>query len=127
MQYDIVSTAIDFRQYPYMSLTAESMINALRKQNPTHRLGAAGTAEVKKHTFFLTIDFQKMNERKVPVPSSSACHSSPDNSGTRVPIPSPFDEGWRGKMRKIRSKACRETTTDPALARKVPDWSYALV
>lgn len=130
MQCDIVSETIDFKQYPYMSLTAEAMINALRRNDPTRRLGAGGTAEVKKHAFFLSIDFKKMSERKVPVPSSSARYcTSPDESCIRKPIPSPFQQRWRDKMKKAYGevKAFIETPTDPALARKIPEWSYAFV
>lgn len=60
-----------------------AFIYAVMEREPSHRLGAADSNDVKKHHYFDNIDFEALMRREVPVPLSS-------NPGTRKPAaPSP--------------------------------------
>jgi len=71
---------------PCMSNPAASIIHALMVRDPSRRLGAADTNDVKTHRFFRNTDFEALLRREVPVPmvgtqspssfaGTSTCHS----------------------------------------------------
>ncbi|KAL4886770.1 hypothetical protein BJY04DRAFT_213524 [Aspergillus karnatakaensis] len=47
---------------------ARDILTSLLKKSPTERLGAAGAASVKAHTFFHDISWHKLRQRETPAP-----------------------------------------------------------
>ncbi|KAJ7996725.1 hypothetical protein DPEC_G00240010 [Dallia pectoralis] len=54
----------------FLSQEAQSLLRNLFKRNPGNRLGAGpdGVAEIKRHSFFSTIDWNKLFRREIPPP-----------------------------------------------------------
>lgn len=52
-----------------MDSNAKDLINKLLKLNPFERLGYANYGDLKSHPFFEGIDFEKLNNREVELPS----------------------------------------------------------
>jgi serine/threonine protein kinase len=52
----------------YVSEPATSLIESLMVREPSGRLGANSTEDIKEHRFFSTIDFEAVMNREVPVP-----------------------------------------------------------
>jgi serine/threonine protein kinase len=58
-------------QFPsYVSKPAKLLIEALMEREPTKRLGAIKTIDVKEHPFFNNIDFDAVMNREVPAPQT---------------------------------------------------------
>lgn len=58
----------------FLSLEAQSLLRALFKRNPCNRLGAGidGVEEIKRHPFFVTIDWNKLYRKEVKPPFKPA-------------------------------------------------------
>ncbi|XP_055718566.1 ribosomal protein S6 kinase alpha-1-like isoform X1 [Salvelinus fontinalis] len=65
----------------FLSTEAQSLLRALFKRNPTNRMGsgADGAEEIKRHTFFSTIDWNKLFRREIPPPFKPAV-ARPDDT-----------------------------------------------
>ncbi|CAB1330573.1 unnamed protein product [Coregonus sp. 'balchen'] len=65
----------------FLSSEAQSLLRSLFKRNPTNRLGsgADGAEEIKRHTFFSTIDWNKLFRREIPPPFKPAV-ARPDDT-----------------------------------------------
>jgi len=53
-----------------LSTEAKNLIVALLHRNPSKRLGGGmeGSRDIKRHAFFAEVDWQMVEERKLPVP-----------------------------------------------------------
>lgn len=58
----------------FLSAEAQSLLRALFKRNPCNRLGAGsdGVEEIKRHPFFVTIDWNKLYRREIKPPFKPA-------------------------------------------------------
>ncbi|XP_056447204.1 ribosomal protein S6 kinase alpha-1 isoform X2 [Gadus chalcogrammus] len=65
----------------FLSTEAQSLLRALFKRNPANRLGsgADGAEEIKRHTFFSTIDWNKLFRREINPPFKPAV-ARPDDT-----------------------------------------------
>uniref|UniRef100_A0A4W5LXS2 non-specific serine/threonine protein kinase n=1 Tax=Hucho hucho TaxID=62062 RepID=A0A4W5LXS2_9TELE len=63
----------------FLSTEAQSLLRALFKRNPINRMGADGAEEIKRHTFFSTIDWNKLFRREIPPPFKPAV-ARPDDT-----------------------------------------------
>ncbi|NWU99146.1 KS6A2 kinase, partial [Upupa epops] len=81
----------------FLSTEAQSLLRALFKRNPSNRLGAGfdGVEEIKRHPFFVTIDWNKLYRREIKPPFKPAVgrpedtfHFDPEFT-SRTPTDSP--------------------------------------
>ncbi|XP_038615308.1 ribosomal protein S6 kinase alpha-2 isoform X2 [Tachyglossus aculeatus] len=81
----------------FLSLEAQSLLRALFKRNPANRLGAGldGVEEIKRHPFFITIDWNKLYRKEIKPPFKPAVgrpedtfHFDPEFT-SRTPTDSP--------------------------------------
>ncbi|XP_071594926.1 ribosomal protein S6 kinase alpha-2 isoform X1 [Heliangelus exortis] len=81
----------------FLSVEAQSLLRALFKRNPSNRLGAGfdGVEEIKRHPFFLTIDWNKLYRKEIKPPFKPAVgrpedtfHFDPEFT-SRTPTDSP--------------------------------------
>ncbi|KAM9382396.1 ribosomal protein S6 kinase alpha-2 isoform 1-T1 [Phaethornis superciliosus] len=81
----------------FLSGEAQSLLRALFKRNPSNRLGAGfdGVEEIKRHPFFLTIDWNKLYRKEIKPPFKPAVgrpedtfHFDPEFT-SRTPTDSP--------------------------------------
>ncbi|KAM5284711.1 ribosomal protein S6 kinase alpha-2 isoform 5-T8 [Hipposideros larvatus] len=81
----------------FLSMEAQSLLRALFKRNPCNRLGAGidGVEEIKRHPFFVTIDWNKLYRKEIKPPFKPAVgrpedtfHFDPEFT-TRTPTDSP--------------------------------------
>ncbi|KAM5229452.1 ribosomal protein S6 kinase alpha-2 isoform 1-T1 [Ctenodactylus gundi] len=81
----------------FLSAEAQSLLRALFKRNPCNRLGAGidGVEEIKRHPFFVTIDWNKLYRKEIKPPFKPAVgrpedtfHFDPEFT-TRTPTDSP--------------------------------------
>ncbi|XP_048343466.1 ribosomal protein S6 kinase alpha-2 [Sphaerodactylus townsendi] len=81
----------------FLSIEAQSLLRALFKRNPSNRLGAGldGVEEIKRHSFFATIDWNKLYRREIKPPFKPAVgrpedtfHFDPEFT-SRTPTDSP--------------------------------------
>ncbi|XP_060735040.1 ribosomal protein S6 kinase alpha-1 isoform X2 [Tachysurus vachellii] len=65
----------------FLSAEAQSLLRALFKRNPTNRLGSGpdGAEEIKRHSFFATIDWNKLFRREIKPPFKPAV-ARPDDT-----------------------------------------------
>ncbi|TSM77439.1 Ribosomal protein S6 kinase alpha-1 [Bagarius yarrelli] len=65
----------------FLSAEAQSLLRALFKRNPTNRLGSGpdGAEEIKRHSFFSTIDWNKLFRREIKPPFKPAV-ARPDDT-----------------------------------------------
>ncbi|XP_051502937.1 ribosomal protein S6 kinase alpha-1 isoform X1 [Myxocyprinus asiaticus] len=65
----------------FLSTEAQSLLRALFKRNPTNRLGSGsdGAEEIKRHSFFMTIDWNKLFRREIKPPFKPAV-ARPDDT-----------------------------------------------
>ncbi|XP_052341803.1 ribosomal protein S6 kinase alpha-1-like isoform X2 [Oncorhynchus keta] len=65
----------------FLSTEAQSLLRALFKRNPINRMGSGtdGAEEIKRHTFFSTIDWNKLFRREIPPPFKPAV-ARPDDT-----------------------------------------------
>uniref|UniRef100_H2T7G9 non-specific serine/threonine protein kinase n=1 Tax=Takifugu rubripes TaxID=31033 RepID=H2T7G9_TAKRU len=65
----------------FLSLEAQSLLRMLFKRNPANRLGAGpdGVEEIKRHSFFSTIDWNKLYRRELQPPFKPAA-GKPDDT-----------------------------------------------
>ncbi|XP_004465985.1 ribosomal protein S6 kinase alpha-2 isoform X9 [Dasypus novemcinctus] len=58
----------------FLSMEAQSLLRALFKRNPCNRLGAGldGVEEIKRHPFFVTIDWNKLYRKEIRPPFKPA-------------------------------------------------------
>ncbi|XDV43286.1 hypothetical protein PO909_011791, partial [Leuciscus waleckii] len=65
----------------FLSTEAQSLLRALFKRNPTNRLasGSDGAEEIKRHSFFMTIDWNKLFRREIKPPFQPAV-ARPDDT-----------------------------------------------
>ncbi|XP_034847899.1 ribosomal protein S6 kinase alpha-2-like isoform X1 [Mirounga leonina] len=58
----------------FLSMEAQSLLRALFKRNPCNRLGAGidGVEEIKRHSFFVTIDWNKLYRKEIKPPFKPA-------------------------------------------------------
>lgn len=77
---------------PYVTPSTTSFIHALMKREPSQRLGAADTSDVKSHPYFDNMDFEALMRREVPLPQSlSARHDVASSAQPLRPRPeNPF-------------------------------------
>lgn len=79
-----------------VSKPASALITELMVRDPVQRLGARGTADIKKHEFFSSVDFEMLMRREVPVPMplpeprarSLSRHGRPENPFNVTSAPS---------------------------------------
>ncbi|NXI02140.1 KS6A2 kinase, partial [Pachycephala philippinensis] len=80
-----------------LSIEAQSLLRALFKRNPSNRLGAGfdGVEEIKRHPFFVTIDWNKLYRKEIKPPFKPAVgrpedtfHFDPEFT-SRTPTDSP--------------------------------------
>ncbi|XP_026057081.1 ribosomal protein S6 kinase alpha-3-like isoform X1 [Carassius auratus] len=59
---------------PFLSSEAQSLLRSLFKRNPSNRLGAGpdGVEEIKRHQFYVTIDWNKLFRREIHPPFKPA-------------------------------------------------------
>jgi protein-serine/threonine kinase len=89
--------------------SARSFIVALMHREPSQRLGAAQTSDIKGHEYFNGVDFEAFMRREVPSPlmRSQHCAASEPSSWMldRPPNPfaaaNPFETGRRGSSRGV--------------------------
>uniref|UniRef100_A0A8C9NCL8 Ribosomal protein S6 kinase n=1 Tax=Serinus canaria TaxID=9135 RepID=A0A8C9NCL8_SERCA len=81
----------------FLSIEAQSLLRALFKRNPSNRLGAGfdGVEEIKRHPFFVTIDWNKLYRKEIKPPFKPAVgrpedtfHFDPEFT-SRTPTDSP--------------------------------------
>ncbi|NWI86467.1 KS6A2 kinase, partial [Pitta sordida] len=81
----------------FLSIEAQSLLRALFKRNPCNRLGAGfdGVEEIKRHPFFVTIDWNKLYRKEIKPPFKPAVgrpedtfHFDPEFT-SRTPTDSP--------------------------------------
>ncbi|XP_009556022.2 ribosomal protein S6 kinase alpha-2 isoform X2 [Cuculus canorus] len=81
----------------FLSTEAQSLLRALFKRNPSNRLGAGfdGVEEIKRHPFFITIDWNKLYRKEIKPPFKPAVgrpedtfHFDPEFT-SRTPTDSP--------------------------------------
>ncbi|KFV71802.1 Ribosomal protein S6 kinase alpha-2, partial [Dryobates pubescens] len=81
----------------FLSAEAQSLLRALFKRNPSNRLGAGldGVEEIKRHPFFVTIDWNKLYRKEIKPPFKPAVgrpedtfHFDPEFT-SRTPTDSP--------------------------------------
>ncbi|XP_024061697.1 ribosomal protein S6 kinase alpha-2 [Terrapene carolina triunguis] len=81
----------------FLSVEAQSLLRALFKRNPSNRLGAGldGVEEIKRHLFFVTIDWNKLYRKEIKPPFKPAVgrpedtfHFDPEFT-SRTPTDSP--------------------------------------
>ncbi|XP_074920207.1 ribosomal protein S6 kinase alpha-2 isoform X4 [Chelonoidis abingdonii] len=81
----------------FLSMEAQSLLRALFKRNPSNRLGAGldGVEEIKRHLFFVTIDWNKLYRKEIKPPFKPAVgrpedtfHFDPEFT-SRTPTDSP--------------------------------------
>ncbi|NXA37701.1 KS6A2 kinase, partial [Eudromia elegans] len=81
----------------FLSIEAQSLLRALFKRNPSNRLGAGfdGVEEIKRHSFFVTIDWNKLYRKEIKPPFKPAVgrpedtfHFDPEFT-SRTPTDSP--------------------------------------
>ncbi|XP_059691879.1 ribosomal protein S6 kinase alpha-2 isoform X1 [Gavia stellata] len=81
----------------FLSTEAQSLLRALFKRNPSNRLGAGfdGVEEIKRHPFFVTIDWNKLYRKEIKPPFKPAVgrpedtfHFDPEFT-SRTPTDSP--------------------------------------
>ncbi|XP_067311248.1 ribosomal protein S6 kinase alpha-1 isoform X1 [Pseudorasbora parva] len=65
----------------FLSAEAQSLLRALFKRNPTNRLGSGpdGAEEIKRHSFYVTIDWNKLFRREIKPPFKPAV-ARPDDT-----------------------------------------------
>uniref|UniRef100_A0A671KWN8 Ribosomal protein S6 kinase n=1 Tax=Sinocyclocheilus anshuiensis TaxID=1608454 RepID=A0A671KWN8_9TELE len=65
----------------FLSAEAQNLLRALFKRNPTNRLGSGpdGAEEIKRHSFFMTIDWNKLFRREIKPPFKPAV-ARPDDT-----------------------------------------------
>lgn len=85
----------------YVSWQAASLIESLMERDPSRRLGATHTSDVKTHCFFTPIDFEAVMNREVPVPSSFP-RENKHPSQTAAKLENPF--GDKSKQTRVPSK-----------------------
>jgi len=110
----------------FMSVTAQSVVHALMKRDPSQRLGAEQTSDVRKHEFFTPIDFMKLLCREVPVPQSRGSKTprrASDDSPVR-PGNSPFAAaGGHAAVVDMCRRLMVGRNQDTAYAQNsVPEW-----
>ncbi|XP_048210522.1 ribosomal protein S6 kinase alpha-2 [Perognathus longimembris pacificus] len=85
----------------FLSAEAQSLLRALFKRNPCNRLGAGvdGVEEIKRHPFFVTIDWNKLYRKEIKPPFKPAVgrpedtfHFDPEFTA-RTPTESPTPRG----------------------------------
>ncbi|XP_074892214.1 ribosomal protein S6 kinase alpha-2 [Buteo buteo] len=81
----------------FLSIEAQSLLRALFKRNPSNRLGAGfdGVEEIKRHPFFVTVDWNKLYRKEIKPPFKPAVgrpedtfHFDPEFT-SRTPTDSP--------------------------------------
>ncbi|NWU19263.1 KS6A2 kinase, partial [Dyaphorophyia castanea] len=81
----------------FLSIEAQSLLRALFKRNPSNRLGAGfdGVEEIKRHPFFVSIDWNKLYRKEIKPPFKPAVgrpedtfHFDPEFT-SRTPTDSP--------------------------------------
>ncbi|NXV14635.1 KS6A2 kinase, partial [Cepphus grylle] len=81
----------------FLSIEAQSLLRALFKRNPSNRLGAGfdGVEEIKRHPFFVTIDWNQLYRKEIKPPFKPAVgrpedtfHFDPEFT-SRTPTDSP--------------------------------------
>ncbi|XP_050805014.1 ribosomal protein S6 kinase alpha-2 isoform X2 [Gopherus flavomarginatus] len=81
----------------FLSIEAQSLLRALFKRNPSNRLGAGldGVEEIKRHLFFVTVDWNKLYRKEIKPPFKPAVgrpedtfHFDPEFT-SRTPTDSP--------------------------------------
>eukprot|EP00927_Polykrikos_kofoidii_P045623 TRINITY_DN3965_c0_g1_i4.p1 TRINITY_DN3965_c0_g1~~TRINITY_DN3965_c0_g1_i4.p1 ORF type:complete len:768 (-),score=135.08 TRINITY_DN3965_c0_g1_i4:45-2048(-) len=79
------------------SENATSLIAALMDREPSNRLGATDSAQVRAHPFFNPIDFLALMRREVPVPDLSSLATARRRSSPEPPVRSPFTRSGDGR------------------------------
>lgn len=92
----------------YVSARAASFISSVMKREPSRRLGANNTAELKEHEFFDGLDFEAMMKREVQAPSTFSSTTSSTTASTSS-AENPLKEGFgvnakHGWMASLPSK-----------------------
>jgi len=111
----------------YVSRVARAFIEATMEREPTKRLGAHHTGQVKDHAFFSEMDFEMLMRREVPVPEAHPA-DEPSIPWGRSPLglarapESPFARadrapGWRARY--VRAPVGSD--------RGVSNWDFSFV
>mmetsp|Transcript_133762 Transcript_133762/g.286051 ORF Transcript_133762/g.286051 Transcript_133762/m.286051 type:complete len:786 (+) Transcript_133762:125-2482(+) len=116
----------------YVPKAAAMLIQALMERDPSDRLGAGATCEVKEHIWFATIDWEALMERRVPAPSIPSPLPTPPVARTGQKLPESLQrtpcvvEGggwWRGLG--LRQGGDEDGAGKMCAARSVSGWDFA--
>mmetsp|Transcript_172459 Transcript_172459/g.419458 ORF Transcript_172459/g.419458 Transcript_172459/m.419458 type:complete len:512 (-) Transcript_172459:580-2115(-) len=110
----------------YVPEAAQSLILATMEREPSRRLGAVHTADVKAHPFFSSVDFGALMRREVQAPELSTPRAAnPQRSPRRAPaLRSPFAHADQAiKMRSGR--VCSADSIESG--QPVLGWEFATV
>jgi protein-serine/threonine kinase len=95
------------------SARAASLIHCLMQRDPAQRLGALQTSEIRKHLFFLGVDFDRVLKREIPVPPLRR-HRRDGKSGTAeskdsgAKVSSPFEGRFESRVRRSWSSSTQD-------------------
>lgn len=80
----------------FLSQEAQSLLRVLFKRNPLNRLGAGpeGVKEIKNHSFFATIDWEKLFNKEIQPPFKPAVSRADDAFYFDSEFTSKTPRGW---------------------------------
>lgn len=106
-----------------VTVEAASLVQALMHRDPTQRLGAHSTSEVREHPFFHGLDFEQVLQREVPVPplrrsrrDGSTQAPAPRPQGAQPKVTSPFEGRLEASVRRSLASASSQ---------EVRGWEFA--
>lgn len=123
---------------------ARSLIEETMERDPSRRLGARNTSDVKAHNFFSGLDFDELMRREVPVPDAVVlpglsladgrrASSPPSNPGRGRAPESPFarprtdasGNGWRARYSRSSGQEAHDEHAETTEG--VSGWEFAAV
>eukprot|EP00932_Pfiesteria_piscicida_P002066 SRR837773.12010.p2 GENE.SRR837773.12010~~SRR837773.12010.p2 ORF type:complete len:379 (-),score=128.68 SRR837773.12010:168-1163(-) len=67
----------------YVSTAAQQLIHATMQREPSRRLGASRTWDVREHGYFADLDFEALMRRELPMPGQASAWEQRDSLGSR--------------------------------------------
>ncbi len=112
----------------YLSKDAQSLLQGLLERDPTRRLGTGpdDAAEIKRHAFFKSINWDDLYQGKLPPPWKPSFTGSLDTSQfdyefTSMPIVSPTDTKQHSRIGKQSSTTANNNTGSMLLGQREAD------
>ncbi|KAI1704433.1 protein kinase domain-containing protein [Ditylenchus destructor] len=104
-----------------MDDVSRTFIGSLLTKEPIHRLGARGVEEIKKHKFFVGIDWQAIADKKVKPPIKPAITSNVDvhNFAPEFTNQPPFSDGLLGRGTFSVCRKCKRLSDGKTFAVKI--------